>query len=87
MRTSKSTPKNIDAYIAGFPNDVQQILEKIRKTIRKAAPDAEETISYLNTDLHSEGQVSGLFCSLQETYRALSCAPGKREIQGRAISL
>ena len=47
MRTSKSAPKNIDAYIAGFPNDVQQILEKIRKTIRKAAPGAEETISYL----------------------------------------
>ena len=47
MRTSKTTPKNIDAYIAGFPNDVQLILEKIRKTIRKAAPDAEETISYL----------------------------------------
>ena len=47
MRTSKSTPKNIDAYIAGFPNEVQQILEKIRKTIRKAAPGAEETISYL----------------------------------------
>ena len=47
MRTNKSVPKNIDAYIAGFPNDVQEILEKIRKTIRKAAPDAEETISYL----------------------------------------
>ena len=47
MRTSKSAPKSINAYIAGFPNDVQQILEKIRKTIRKAAPDAEETISYL----------------------------------------
>jgi len=38
--------KEIDAYIAGFPPDVQEILEKIRMTIRKAAPDAEETISY-----------------------------------------
>jgi len=37
--------KEIDAYIAGFPPDVQEILEKIRMTIRKAAPDAEETIS------------------------------------------
>ena len=44
MRTSK--PKNVDEYIAGFPNDVQKILEQIRATIKKAAPDAEETIKY-----------------------------------------
>ena len=46
MRTDQTAPKNIDEYIAGFPHDVQEILEKIRLTIRKAAPDAEETISY-----------------------------------------
>jgi uncharacterized protein YdhG (YjbR/CyaY superfamily) len=46
MRTDSTTPKTIDNYIAGFPKDVQEILEKIRLTIRKAAPDAEETISY-----------------------------------------
>lgn len=36
----------MDEYIAGFPSDVQTILEKIRMTIRKAAPTAEETIKY-----------------------------------------
>jgi len=46
MKTDQSTPKNIDEYIAGFPHDVQEILEKMRMTIRKAAPDAEETIKY-----------------------------------------
>jgi len=46
MRTDQTAPKNIDDYIAGFPPDVQEILEKIRMTIRKAAPDAEETIKY-----------------------------------------
>jgi uncharacterized protein YdhG (YjbR/CyaY superfamily) len=46
MRTDSTTPTTIDNYIAGFPKDVQEILEKIRLTIRKAAPDAEETISY-----------------------------------------
>jgi len=46
MRTKQTAPKDIDEYIAGFPNDVQEILDKIRMTIRKAAPDAEETISY-----------------------------------------
>ena len=46
MRTKPTPPKTIDDYIAGFPTEVQEILEKIRSTIRKAAPDAEETINY-----------------------------------------
>jgi len=37
---------NIDEYIAGFPPDVQAILDKVRQTIRKAAPDAQEAIKY-----------------------------------------
>lgn len=39
-------PKNMDEYIAGFPPDVQAILQEVRATIRKAAPQAKETISY-----------------------------------------
>jgi uncharacterized protein YdhG (YjbR/CyaY superfamily) len=46
MATSRTAPKDIDEYIAGFPDDVRQTLEKIRRTIRKAAPNAQETISY-----------------------------------------
>jgi len=41
-----SKPANIDEYIARFPKGVQGILEQLRTTIRKAAPDAEEAISY-----------------------------------------
>lgn len=39
-------PATVDEYIAGFPDEVQKILRKIRATIRKAAPKAEESISY-----------------------------------------
>ena len=46
MKTAKVPPKNIDEYIAGFPPDVQQVLEQIRATIREAAPAAEEAIKY-----------------------------------------
>jgi uncharacterized protein YdhG (YjbR/CyaY superfamily) len=46
MATDRPTPTNIDEYIAGFSPDVQTILETIRQTIRHAAPDAQETISY-----------------------------------------
>jgi uncharacterized protein YdhG (YjbR/CyaY superfamily) len=38
--------ESIDEYIKTFPADVEKILEKMRRTIQKAAPEAEETISY-----------------------------------------
>jgi uncharacterized protein YdhG (YjbR/CyaY superfamily) len=38
--------ENIDEYIASFPKDVQKILQQVRATIKKAAPKAEEKISY-----------------------------------------
>lgn len=37
---------SMDDYIAGFPENVQAILQKVRTTIRKAAPRAEEAIKY-----------------------------------------
>jgi uncharacterized protein YdhG (YjbR/CyaY superfamily) len=46
MPTDQTTSMSIDDYIAGFPPDTQAILEKIRQTIRQAAPDATETIKY-----------------------------------------
>ena len=44
MNTNK--PKDIDEYIASFPEDIQKILKQLRKTIKKAAPTAVEVISY-----------------------------------------
>jgi uncharacterized protein YdhG (YjbR/CyaY superfamily) len=37
---------DVDAYHASFPADIQEILEQLRQTIRQAAPQAIETISY-----------------------------------------
>jgi uncharacterized protein YdhG (YjbR/CyaY superfamily) len=46
MASSGATPKTIDEYIASYPADIGAILEQIRRTIRAAAPEAQETISY-----------------------------------------
>ncbi len=46
MNDDKDLPKDIDTYIAGFPDDVQDILQNIRNVIKNAAPDAQEAISY-----------------------------------------
>ncbi len=46
MDKSTDVPKNIDEYIAKFPIEVQEKLQKIRKIVQDAAPEATEKISY-----------------------------------------
>ena len=46
MQGQTASIHSIDEYIATFPEDVQAILQALRATIRAAAPDAEECISY-----------------------------------------
>ena len=46
MMEDKLKPKNIDEYIATFPEDVQVMLAELRATIQATAPAAEEKISY-----------------------------------------
>ena len=36
----------VDEYIKTFPSEVQKILDQVRETIKKAAPEAAETIAY-----------------------------------------
>lgn len=45
MKT-KNIPVDIDGYIAAFPVNIQNILNELRMTIKKAAPGAMEKISY-----------------------------------------
>lgn len=46
MPPRKAPPRAVDHYIAGFATDVQRQLGKVRRAIRRAAPAAEEVISY-----------------------------------------
>jgi uncharacterized protein YdhG (YjbR/CyaY superfamily) len=46
MKGNTTAPRDIDEYIAGFPKDVLDILESIRRTISEAAPEAGEAIKY-----------------------------------------
>lgn len=46
MTTTKDQTSVVDKYIDTYPKEVRKILQQVRETIRKAAPDAEETISY-----------------------------------------
>ncbi len=46
LAVSKKGASPVDAYIAGFPKDVQDGLRQVRQAIRDVAPDAEESIAY-----------------------------------------
>ncbi len=46
VKADTASPNAIDTYIAGFPKDVQDILQKIRGIVKDAAPEAEEVIKY-----------------------------------------
>jgi uncharacterized protein YdhG (YjbR/CyaY superfamily) len=46
MATNRTKFDNIDVYIASFPEETRKLLEELRATIRKAAPEAKETINY-----------------------------------------
>jgi uncharacterized protein YdhG (YjbR/CyaY superfamily) len=39
-------PKSVDEYISRFPQSTQEILQLVRNTIKKTAPEAQEIISY-----------------------------------------
>jgi uncharacterized protein YdhG (YjbR/CyaY superfamily) len=43
---AEKAPTSIDEYLERFPPEVQQRLQSMRRTVKKAAPKAEETISY-----------------------------------------
>ena len=57
MRGDQPAAKKIDEYIAGFPPDVQEILQKVRATIKRAAPQADEAISYQMPTFKLEGNL------------------------------
>ncbi len=55
MGPVRTTPKTIDEYISAFPPSVQAVLRRIRRTIRKNAPGAQEFISYRMPAFRSHG--------------------------------
>lgn len=64
LRTS-SRPETIDDYIKSFPKDVQNILGKIRQSIKEAVPEAEETISYRMPAFKLKGRILVYFAAFR----------------------
>ncbi len=56
MRSTNAKPRTIDEYLANVSDDQRVALEKLRQTIRAAAPKAEECISYGLAAFRLEGR-------------------------------
>ena len=61
-------PENVSEYIAGFPRTVQTVLRRVRSTIRKAIPAAEEAISYQIPTYRLDGRYVLYFAGWKEHY-------------------
>ena len=57
MQNTQQPQPTIDEYIAGFSPEIQVLLQKVRDTVRSAAPEAEERISYRMPAYFQDGVV------------------------------
>src|SRR5262249_32856450 len=83
---SELVPPNIDEYIAAFPDDVQEILQKIRETICKAAPRGGR-IDRLWIAVTDSARSPDFLRGLQAPHRHLPCAARRREVPEGAVVL
>jgi uncharacterized protein YdhG (YjbR/CyaY superfamily) len=61
-------PTSVTEYIAGFPRGVQTVLRRVRSTIQKAIPGAEEAISYQIPTYKLNGRYVLYFAGWKEHY-------------------
>ena len=81
MATPASAPPTIDAYIAGFPDDVRPILESVRSTIAAAIPQAEETIKYAMPTFLLGGRYALYFAGWKKHVGIYPVARGDEEFE------
>ncbi len=58
--------ETVDAYIKTFPKEVQKLLQTIRKTVKAAAPEAQELISYRIPALKLSGKILVYYAAHKE---------------------
>lgn len=82
--TMNTKYKDIDGYIASFPKETQKILQQIRTTIKKAAPEAVETIKYSMPTFTFRGNL--IYFAAFKNHIGIYPAPSADEAFNREIS-
>jgi len=82
---AKTDFRSVDEYIGTFPKDVQATLETIRRTIRKAVPEAEEVISYQMPAYKFHGRML-YFSAYKNHYSLFGATQGVRRAFKKELS-
>jgi uncharacterized protein YdhG (YjbR/CyaY superfamily) len=85
MKMNEVKINTIDEYISGFPEVTRKILEQIRSTIKKAAPEAEETIKYSMPTFTLKGNL--VFFAAFKNHIGLYPAPSGNDEINNELSL
>jgi uncharacterized protein YdhG (YjbR/CyaY superfamily) len=78
LQDKKDAPTTIDAYIAQFSPEIQQILTRLRAVIHEAAPEATEKISYQMPTFYLNGNLVHFAVHA----RHIGVYPGGSELKG-----
>jgi uncharacterized protein YdhG (YjbR/CyaY superfamily) len=78
--------RSVAEYISGQPRTVQPVLRRVRETIRKAVPAAEESISYQIPTYRLDGEVMMYFAGWKEHYSLYPTTAPLVEALGQALA-
>jgi uncharacterized protein YdhG (YjbR/CyaY superfamily) len=68
VKKDAKTPTGVEEYFSALPSEQRAVLEKLRKTIRTAAPTATEAISYQMPAFKYEGRGLVSYAAFKDHY-------------------
>jgi uncharacterized protein YdhG (YjbR/CyaY superfamily) len=80
-----AAPTSVDEYLAALPEESRAALEKLRKTIRAAAPEATETISYQMPTFKDHGRLLVSFAAFKDHCSLFPASRAVMEAHGEAL--
>ncbi len=83
---AKAVANAVDAYIARQPGDAQAVLRRVRRIIRKALPDAEETISYQIPAYRIDGRYVVYFAGWKQHWSLYPVTEAVQSALGSALA-
>ena len=75
-------PSTIEEYLADLPEDVRAALELVRRTIKAAAPDTTETISYRMPAFKDRGRILVYYAAFTDHYSVYPASTALMEVLG-----
>jgi uncharacterized protein YdhG (YjbR/CyaY superfamily) len=81
-----TTPTSVEEYMAGIPQGSRTVLEKLRKAIKAAAPEAAETISYLMPAFKLDGRFLVSYAAFKRHYSLFPASDAVIEALGDELT-